>query len=294
MEYIAADRRIAEEDLARNIQAGYRQIYQAADKYRQGFMAADEFDRLSSEAVHRHFYQFLSEKGLHIRLKCAGWDGFLEDHRLWLRGELPVRAADPAERKPWLIVGQSAGDGRSAWAEAAPEDRKAFFDLMSAFDLPADYFAPVPGDITDERDLGIPSGSCYSPMFWTIVSDWQDAEGLTQDAAPEGKTFTLISGLGLKARVTVGRRTVSGNGFCYHAAGTIEGYTADRPREILVYAARGIITALSYGEEKDDREVYAAYPLWQDFLADRDLKNKLWQSSLSRLEKRFAMLADIR
>ena len=294
---------IGKDECARNIQAGYRRLYRIAEKYRRGMMDDEAFERLCSEVLFDCFFGFLRDKGLNRRFTYAAWPGFLRDLDRWIQGMEPVRTVDDAGAEPWLVTFLSPGeagaaereDSRHAFRrEAAPEDKTAFFELMDAFGIPAEYFEPAPGDITDERIMGR-MGGVYSPSVpWTVFSDWEDADGLLRETSPEGKSFTLISGYGLKACVSVtdwdqdeGGRTR------YGGTGVIEGYTSGRMRRIGIEAYGGRIRAVSYEEEADDRTAHDAFPLWQDYLENCRKKDRIFHCILRRLGCRFSMMTGV-
>ena len=286
---------IGRDECERNIRAGYRRLFRIADMHRRGMADDGDFGRTCSEVLYGCFFGFLRDSGLQSRVVCGNWPGFMRDWRQWLRGRMPDRGTEDAEGEPWLFAfrscpeGGAPGDGH-ARREAAPEDKAAFFDLMSAFDIPAEYFEPAPDDITDERIMGRIGGT-GGPIPWAVFSDWKDADGLLTDPSPAGKSFTLLSGHGLKARVTIEGREEENGALLYRGTGVIEGDTSGRERSIGIEARGGGIRAVSYAEEEDDRAAYGAFPLWQRYLCHCRRKEEIRNGICRRLENRFLRMA---
>ena len=52
----------------------------------------------------------------------------------------------------------------------------------------------------------------------------------------------------------------------YIGTGTIEGYTSDRPREIIItVSADDQIRCLFTEQDHDDRDAFKSFPLWKDY-----------------------------
>ena len=175
---------------------------------------------------------------------------------------------------PWLKYSSVSRDIESA---ASVDEKALFFEIMEHFGFPAEYYEPVPTGtaIPDMRIATYGEG-----RIGGIVDDG----GLAAEQNPVGKTFVLIGQYGLKTTLQILRQGDNGRGkkCAFWGMGTIEGYTSDDPVEISVELKDGKVHYLSmlikYSKRSEHYKVFAAFPLWQDYLANVDKKHEIYKT----------------
>ena len=256
---------ISDDDLKNNIIEAYSKMKRAASSYIKNLLAPDELHSSFANIIDIHFWEFWNSRNLLYPNVQGNWSRFMEDYHSWQLGDDPE------------------GDDN-----LTSSDKSSFFRLMSAFDIPAEYFLPPYDDVIfDERKPD------HFPGCWIIYSHWTDNDNLSHDPSPIGKTFTFTSNLKLNAVVNItdlkeeyGYRTFTGNG-------AIEGYTTDQKKEIKISIGQDLkIKAIAYQESSEDWLVHSNFPLWQKQNEFYQHKDHIWQKSIDKLEERFCYFAE--
>ena len=290
---------IADRDVRDNIVRVYRALSGFMSEHIRGLVTGDELNRLFDQELEKGVFQFLSIRGVQCSPDPDNWQSVLEEYRRWQRNLPPVSK----DEKPWLYLSRTKEESEiwerthhgdfPSWTKQriglCASDKSSLFELLTAFGIPIEYFEPATDDtVFDERKAGIPSGAYGAGNPYTIFSKWSDHDNLVRDPAPLGKTFTLISDLGLKAVVTINETTDACGASAFIGDGAIEGYTTDRKRPIRITADRnGKIGSIQYLEYPDDAAFFAKYPLWQKSIEYNRTKHDIWRKALDVLNLRF-------
>ena len=293
---------LSKETLRDNIIVAYRQMSEADISYSMGMITTEELYRLFKTELENSFFTFLNKKKIQYSVTQNNWPQFQEDYRHWIQG-LPL---DDENDSPWLILPRTTDeieiweksdhDDQPAWAREyialSASDKAAFFDLTSAFGIPLDYFEPPAADVIfDGRKAGIPSGAYGEGDPYTILSKWVDVGNLLQDSSPMGKTFTLVSDLGLNAVVTIEEKAESQDILTLVGKGSIEGYTTEKKRQIRISVdGRGNAFSVQYLSFLEDEALHSKYPLWQKGIEYRKMKHAMWGKLVDDLLQRFCYI----
>ncbi len=258
--------------------------------FRKGLLSEEECFQSMFDTLHHGFLGPLSALGIKPNIGRNSYASFSKEYEAYLRGEDPFAA----DRKPWLFVYDAAG-----CSEASPEDILQFFRLMKDYMISPEFFAPSPeGVLSPGRTFAhLWNGYAAYIIDFRCVND----SGLTEDTSPEGKSFRLMSDLGLEAVLKIkedrrGKRrqgldfdeyvTVTPRGRAalkaeFLAEGYIEGYTAKErkgdPDILIRTGADGKVARLSYYSFPDDDAACSGYPLWKDYF--------LWEKKQSLRRK---------
>ena len=239
--------------------------------YRKGRLTNSELTERFYSAFGEAYMDMLTSHGLYRRITERSWPRFQAEYALWRRGEVPEA---PGEQ--WLMYysfmerflpGQ---DARLERFEASPEDKAQFFRLTDALGIPEDYFVPEP-DATPRPNMRILDHGLLQDMR-SIEFCGADASALMSEPDPVGKTFTLVNDHGLTARFTVTEVVPEEDRFrrrgTFAGMGTIEGYTTDREREIMISVETLVREHifLNLYMDRDDDALFDSFPLWQPHL----------------------------
>lgn len=219
------------------------------------------------EIVREGMDKFFKTSHLLNRLKWTdnnSWERFLDDYLRWKDGEEPISE----KGEIWLACrDEQIPDGIKCGEEASYFDKIRFFELMEAFQIPVEYYMPLPaGTICPDKHPGHHPSDLI--VGWRI---WEDDDGLLSDNFQIGNTIVLTDHYGLKSTIKVTEHLVTDEEKRkrrilaeYIGMGNIEGYTAAREREIHIILEDGKILYLSTVLDHDDQAVYNNFALWKD------------------------------
>ncbi|MCR5047356.1 MAG: hypothetical protein K6A37_00160 [Saccharofermentans sp.] len=225
---------------------------------------------IAGEYFYKWFCNYIRDNHLVIQIDQktghASYERFVDDYRMWKGGEHPCGKCGDV----WLIYkGEEASCG----------DKEQFFKLMEFFHVPVEYFEPAPKGIVWSDDIIDRHGNLSISSYL-----WVDDGGLLSDSFVPGSDIILKDHYGL---VSVIRNVVSINNHpgydmlgrfvreaSFYGIGTIEGYTSDTEREILIYIKDGKIYSLFvpyplYSNDEmdlsnEDQKAMREFPLWHD------------------------------
>ena len=278
----AESRLISDCELRDNIIKAYAEIDKATAAFEKGMLAKDDLYSRVSDILNKRFSEFLTSRNVRCVFTQNSQIRFTEDYLSWLSGGKPQSGAG----QPWLCRLKTENENARCDELSVP-DKEAFFELMTAFDVPAEYFKPLAEDaVSDERKAGELTGT--GELTWNIYSRWRDNDGMLHDSSPEGKTFSFTSDLGLKAVVSItGKRECCGLPM-YMGEGTIEGYTSKQKRKIEIFAGQdGKISSLAYLSLPEDEQVYLSFPMWEKQIEFTRYKNGIRRKAVDTLTQHF-------
>lgn len=280
--------RLSKALLEARIEDTLKALRRIGDQRRKGYLTEDECRRLTEHYFWTGAWKLLDEAQLRLNVTAQNYSRFRQDRLNHSEG----RALSEPDCGDWLTVDS---DPRRT---ASREDRELVLYLLDRFQLPPEFFAPIP-----ERVI------CPN---WTCAHTWHDVSamrtefvctddgGLLTDPAPVGKTFRLVNDLGLEAVLTVkedrraenaqtdpalNARRIQDDVFL--TEGYIEGYTAKnrsckRP-EIRVSLGKEPVLLLDWYDNSDDARARFAFPLWQDYFRECEQLRKRREGILGRL-----------
>ena len=287
---------ILEDAVARTL----KDLRRKGKSFGKGLLSEEECFQSMFDTLHHGFWGPLAALGIRASFDKNSYETFSKEYEEYLKGD-DLFAGDHV---PWLFVYYKAECG-----EASKEDMLQFFRLMKEYMIPPEFFEPLPeGILTPDRTFVHLWNGCTA---YTIKFICVNDSGLTEDEAPEGKSFRLVSELGPEAVVTIkeDRRgkwrqgldfdeyiTVTPGGRAalkaeFLAEGYIEGYTAKErqgdPGILIRTGAGGKVERLSYYSFPDDEAAYSEYPLWQKYHLWEKEKSLRKREILSNLFDRF-------
>lgn len=258
--------------------------------------------------------------GLFFTISDA-WDEFTEDYLAFQKGELSERNST----KTWMwydnlpdnslaaVIARSGAVYETDAAEenavpASAEDKRMFFQIMEATRLPIlDYYMPL----RDDEFKYIPrihrTHNYHNEECMVVEYKCVDDGGLMNDAEPVGKTFTLVSDIGLRALVTITEeRELSDDSWSldkvdnyapigkFLGRGFIEGYTVFGKDDVQDDEIPDIVVRTNEKNEiiklgicihsSAACDACSSFPLWQDYFNKTsekltDEKNMIWKAA---------------
>lgn len=299
---------IIENDLNKWLDSTQEDFQNIARQAKRGYLTDDEVFRLIDGEVQKTLGDFLNIRGFHYGFSSKGWERFVDEYRLWSAGkEIDSTVGEPwfyydnlddpnmnDDEKGWLEISRRAREYNASTLrtdpEAASADKAQFFRILDAFDIPLEYFKPVPENIpTPNRHfVHMYTGCTYYTANYLCVDDG----GLSSETDPVGKQFCLKNNLGLQAHLTIKEvrtkeamsryETDEDDSFPlgkYLAEGWIEGYTTARIRTVVIRTdGEGRIVKFGFACDRDDEETMNTYPLWQECFELHHQKYVLWRN----------------
>ena len=118
---------------------------------------------------------------------------------------------------------------------------------------------------------------------------WEDDGGLLSGNFKFGDSITFNEHHGLKAQIQVIEQLPCKREDYteFVGIGTIEGYTASKPKEIRIEVVNSQIHALVFTQDSDDLTVFNSFPLWQEALEHQRKAIELQENIISELIQRF-------
>ena len=200
------------------------------------------------------------------------YERFLSEYKRWKEGGL----AEGEAGDEWLYY-------RAPKKEAASTlDKSHFFELMTFFCYPTEYYMPYPEGVPiPDRAAGF-----LFPDDINIGYDiWKDDGGLFDAGFRMGDDIVLTDHYGLKSHIKVTEclreclseriGTDSGLKRRYLGVGTIEGYTSETPRPIVIETYEGRIKVLCTHGDEEDEKAMKAFPLWKEVNAHAEQIERL-------------------
>ncbi len=267
---------MTEERVSEHIQTCIQEFEKIKRFCGDGFITEKERRAMIFNVFREFYWGFLRDNGIQLKMNRDSYLRFLEDHRLFQKGEALTKSA------PWLC---SCGDRERL---ASAEERRSFFVLTDWFGLPPETFEPIPEEIVKpERQYvhGYRSDTVFGIRF-----DCVNDGGLLATECSAGATFELTDVHGLKATIGIveDRRKTDRNEMDFDevvcdtnpgvsvvkadflAEGYIEGYTVQERsgnRQILIRLCDNgtKVNWLAYYSSIDDDDAFFHYPLWQPY-----------------------------
>lgn len=272
---------LTEEMVKEHIENQYSEFRSVCKKlHRRGMMTEDNVRGEFINGFKSGFLDYIRDKGFRLSINAAGWTRFLEDYQLWDKGELPASTSG----KAWLRYENS---------EATPLDRRFFFELMAAFNVPMNYFEPLrDGAYHDDYRLG------HFPGEMIIGHNiWEDDGGLLSDDFRLGSTINLTDHYGLKSIITVNefvpRKTLGENDEWviryeyYEGYGTIEGYTKPEGSCLELYTWYGKLNSIGFYPDEEDWKAHNSFPLWKEQIEHEEKWRRIYDNTIDGLIRRF-------
>ena len=268
--YNAADNTvpaISDAALLDNIEECYSQFRRICESWHRGYLTRETVEDEFRKVFWKGFFHFIEDCGLLIQLKWTDWNNgirFADDYQMWKNGERPCSTRGSI----WLADrGGRLRGGKEYGEEASCSDKIQFFRLMEAFNMPPEYFQTFPeGTVCPDVLTGREPQDLL--IGWKI---WDDDGGLLSDSFQLGDTVTLTDHYGLKSFITITEHLASNEekrsrriSEDYIGAGTIEGYTTSRSRQIRIGILDGKIRYLHTTSDNEDRELFDSFPLWSN------------------------------
>lgn len=280
---------ISEDALDANMEWITASLNRMCKEYKKGFLTEQELRQNIFCTVVDGFYAFLGisgrpnkyavEPSLSFDLSNRSWQRFLEDHKMWTAGKLP----QSAEGEPYLCYKfQNLKKGIKKGEEAFPLDKAQFFKLMEFLMISPEFFEPIPETcpVPYRNVTTYGTGDVWNIEFLCADDDVFRFAG----SEAIGRKVVLVDRYGLHAELEIKdvlEKWESG----FEAFGTIEGITSSRKRKIDVILYENLCVDLRVFVEQDDREVFSNYPLWQEYWAHQEKKEKLLNAILDALKK---------
>ena len=301
---MAHESKLTDEMLEQNLIFWRGKTARIAKDLRKGRLTTAEAEIALKSAFRECTVSFLEKCGLFLTAGSS-WDGLREDYLAYREGRKPESVSDAIWMRDDGLPADSGVHG-SARAYAATrvksvpasfEDRCALFRMLEKMHLPAAdvcrlAFVPAAG----------PRPACsithvYADCVCMAVKfPCADDGGLTEDASPVGKHFTLIDDRGLRAclKVTEKReppfnpREMDRDGLVppgsFLCRGSVEGYTAfgdeatneeEAPDVIVRTDENGKINMLGLCIRSEaDKTAPDIFPLWQPYYAEEKAKER--------------------
>ena len=249
-----------------------------AGQYRRGVLMEQEYIRALRSSPFQPDPGIL-KAGLGLELKLEEYEHWVrlrEDRKLWEAGRFP----DSEAGAPWLYL--AAADR----AEADPEDRIRFFQLMDAFSVPTALFEISPPDFPRWRRRSVhvyADGELVSVR--TICTD---DGGLHASPNPIGREFLLKDVDGASVMGQVRSMEFDDHILGYRMLGVVDGYTSAVPRALSLSTtaentSRLLVTWYSAREYGDDAAMQD--PRWEQYGA-------WYRQKQAEIDAHYRMLAD--
>ena len=247
------------------VEKTFREFDRSWNNYHRGLMLERELDKWLFDALGEGFWGFLLQYGIEFSFNYANYPYFLEGLRAFREG----KALPDSDPVPWLIIHSYP------WRKANAEDRRRVFYLLTRYNMPPEFFEPVPGDILAPKRRV--AHEYHRLTKCSAGLEIVDDGGLLACEDAAGKTFLLKEKNCLEVKLAVkedNRHRDWGSDSLIHpdflAEGYIEGYTVkgQRPNpEIMVYLNRNdtVIRHFDYDEDWDDFGVFRQFPLWEEY-----------------------------
>lgn len=295
--------KFSEELVEQKIQEYTRQIVRLMT-IRGILMTEDESLRALYETLQQFVFTFFKEYGFILTIRDA-WEAFKEDYAAYQTGTLSDREGGDV----WMwydnlpddslaaVIGRTADVYGITFAKdnaspASLEQKRLYFRILEATCLPVlDYYRPRPRSEVRYQPERHFTHSYNDSRTMVVAYKCVDDGGLTNEDDPIGKTFLLVSDIGLRASVTITeKREPPFNLFAcdrdnyaplgrYLAKGFIEGYTVfgeevpdDKIPDIVIRMdENGKIVKLGIlSRSEADSTAFYSFPLWQDYFADNN------------------------
>lgn len=280
---------LKKEEVKRIIEEGGQQLKKAAWMASRGFNTEHEYDRIISDIVYNHFEHVLHRKFIltAMGMNWSAYRRFLAEYEQWKEGGLP-ESETGAE---WLCYRVSKEEA------ASPLDKSHFFELMTFFCYPVEYYEPYPEGVPiPDRAAG-----CLFPDDINIGYDiWKDDGGLFDAGFRMGDDIVLTDHYGLKAHIKVKEclqeclseriGTDSGLRRRYLGEGTIEGYTSETPRPVIIETYEGRIKMLRTHGDEEDEKAMKAFPLWKEVNAHAERFERRRERIIEAIKEKYAPL----
>ncbi len=306
---------IIENDLSKWLDSTQEDFQNIVRQAKRGYLTDDDVFRLIDWKVQETVGDFLRIRGFHYGFSSKGWEKFVDEYRLWSAGKEIDRTVGESwffydnldnpnmndDEKGWLEISRRSRVYNASTlrtdSEASSADKAQFFRILDTFNIPLEYFKPIPENVpTPNRHFVHMYTGC---TYYTIAFLCVDDGGLSSEADPVGKQFCLKNDLGLQAHLTIQEvrtkeamskyETDEDDSFPlgqYLAEGWIEGYTTDRHRKVVIRTdAEGRIVKLGFACDRDDEKTMDTYPLWQEGFELYRQKLILWRSAIDRIVK---------
>lgn len=259
--------------------------------YQKGLIGPDELRDANVKVFSGGFFDFLRGNSrfggdavvppLLILVTPASWERFCEDYAMWKAGELP----QSEKGLPYLRCKRACPEkGIAEGQEASAADKAQFFRMMDAFLTPPEYFEPLrEGCPVPFKSFGVyGTGDLVHVQFFCADDGGLRAAG----TGAAGRWFVLTDRRGPRAELEILDAPERPGGE-FRAVGTIEGITLPRRREIEVSFREPPEVWLRTHIERDEQDVFASYPLWQEYRAFCSRKEALLRGILDRIAQHF-------
>ena len=269
---------ITEKDLSENIEFFVKRCRENCQLYLKGYLTYDDLRVFLSNLHVERFEEFLRGHRVNWRVTTDNWQDFLEDYHLWRKGEPPKISAS----KPWLVYShtEEIEGGIKDGTGASAIDKISFFQLMSVFCIPPEYFQPFPSEYAKPELL---QGYTEHDYVFCGSDTWKNDGGLSQ-RFELGNTFALTDKFGLESTITITEIVPEEDSYKRHAnyigRGFIKGYMAERPHELRIQTNKGNDWHLSAVADSDDFAAFRDFPLWKEWNEYIDAKNDIFFHSI--------------
>ncbi len=251
-------------ELRDKINAFYENAHTEAIKiitqYKKGFVSTEEMELRIRSFYLDNFFKLLKNGEFVLSIDESNWNAFLSDYNKRGNANYP----DNRHKKPYLLDFHT--EGRTSVSE---DVKVLFFENIKKFTINIDYFKPIPSQYHKPEYTTTGYNGCTVWKITGIVDD----DGFSIDKNPIGKAYTMFDKYGLKTTLEIieeaDQHQREHSGLTYRGIGTIEGYTAIRPREIYVEKLRKsgirLVYYLDHENDIEDAEAFGKFPLWQDY-----------------------------